>query len=157
MCCKENLKILESGDIGNYITNFEDNRVYSSFYLKENDENLKYILNEEIVEMRATLIKIDGQPVIVLLFKFAGNNKFIYGRIYNKEIPLDEEHLQMLIFQSTIPISFVRDDSKIIATTLVENDFKELIKEYIIKKKNKYTPSYDLTKKYKLEDLWMDA
>ena len=53
----ENLDLLDRGDIGNYITKFEDNKVYSSFYLKEDNINLKYILEESIVEMKANSIK----------------------------------------------------------------------------------------------------
>lgn len=154
----ENLDLLDSGDIGNYITKFEDNKVYSSFYLKEDNINLKYILEESIVEMKANSIKINGQVVLALLFKFAGGNKFIYGRIYNKNFDLDKEHLQMLVFQDRIPICFVDSNNKIIATTLVENDFKNSIKDYIIKKRVKYIPSYDFeNRQCKIKELWVNA
>ena len=154
----ENLDLLDCGDIGNYITKFEDNNVYSSFYLKEDNINLKYILEESIVEMKANSIKINGQVVLALLFKFAGGNKFIYGRIYNKNFDLDKEHLQMLVFQDRIPICFVDSNNKIIATTLVENDFKNSIKDYIIKKRVKYIPSYDFeNRQCKIKELWVNA
>lgn len=154
----ENLVPLDCGDIGNYITKFRENKIYSTFYLKENSNNLKYILEKSIVEMKANSIRINGQVVLALLFKFAGSDKFIYGRIYNKKFDSDNEHLQMLIFQDNIPMSFVDSDNQIIATLLVENDFKESIKDYLIKKRVKYSPSYDFkSSKYKLRDLWMDA
>ncbi|WP_291652346.1 hypothetical protein [Clostridium sp.] len=154
----EKLDLLDCGDIGNYITKFEDNKIYSSFYLKEDNINLKYILEESIIEMKANSIKINGQVVIALLFKFAGSNKFIYGRIYNKKLALDKEHLQMLVFQDSIPICFVDSNNKIITTTLVENDFKNSIKDYIIKKRVKYSPSYDFEdRKCKIKELWMNA
>ena len=154
----ENLDLLDCGDIGNYITKFEDNKVYPSFYLKEDNINLKYILEESIVEMKANSIKINGQVVLALLFKFAGGNKFIYGRIYNKNFDLDKEHLQMLVFQDRIPICFVDSNNKIIATTLVENDFKNSIKDYIIKKRVKYSPSYDFeNRQCKIKELWVNA
>lgn len=143
--------------MGNYITKFEDDKIYSTFYLKESDEKLKYILDEEIVGMKATSIKVDGQPVIALLFKFAGDNECIYGRLYNKNFSDDEEHLQMLMFQNMIPISFMDKYGEIITTALVENDFKPSIKGHIIKEKNKYKPSYEFNNKDKLEDLWMEA
>ncbi|MCR1952672.1 MULTISPECIES: hypothetical protein [Clostridium] len=153
-----NLDLLECGYIGNYITKFEDNKIYSSFYLKEENLNLKYIQEKSIVEMKANSIKINGQVVLVILFRFAGSNKFIYGRIYNKNSDLDKEHLQMLVFQDTIPICFVDSNNKIIATTLVENDLRNSIKDYIIKKRVKYSPSYDFEdRKCKLKELWMNA
>lgn len=154
----EKLDLLDCGDIGNYISKFGEDKLYSSFYLKENSINLKYILEKSIVEMKANSIKINGQVVLVLLFKFAGSNKFIYGRVYNKNFDLDKEHLQMLVFQDSIPICFLDPNNKIITTTLVENDFKNSIKEYIIKKRSKYSPYYNFeNNKCKLKDLWMDA
>lgn len=154
----ENLLQLDCGYIGNYITKFDEDKISSSFYLKESNEHLNYILDKGILEMKATTITVGGQPVIILLFKFAGNDKFIYGRIYNKSIDSDKEHLQMLMFQSSLPICFMNSENKVTTTILVENDFKNPIKEYILRKRIKYSPSYDFEmNKYKLKDLWMEA
>jgi hypothetical protein len=152
----ENLEVLGCGDIGNYITRFEDNKIYSSFYLKENINNLKYILDKSKVEMKASQMSFGGQSSILLLFRFAESNKFIYGRIYNLEIDFHREHMEMLMFQEELPICFVDSNNIIISTTLVKNDFKNDIKKYIIKRKFKYKPSYDFKDDgCKIEDLWM--
>ena len=64
----------------------------------------------------------------------------------------------MLVFQDRIPICFVDSNNKIIATTLVENDFKNSIKDYIIKKRVKYIPSYDFeNRQCKIKELWVNA
>ncbi len=152
----ENLAVLGCGDIGNYIARFEDNKIYSSFYLKENINNLKYILDKSKVEMKASQMSVGGQSSILLLFRFAESNKFIYGRIYNLEIDFHREHMEMLMFQEELPICFVDSNNIIISTTLVKNDFKNDIKKYIIKRKFKYKPSYDFKDdRCKIEDLWM--
>ena len=152
----ENLAVLGCGDIGNYITRFEDNKIYSSFYLKENINNLKYILDKSKVEMKASQMSVGGQSSIILLFRFAESNKFIYGRIYNLEIDFHREHMEMLMFQEELPICFIDSNNSIISTTLVKNDFKSDIKKYIIKRKFKYKSSYDFKDdRCKIEDLWM--
>lgn len=152
----EKLRNLDCGDISNYVTRFENNKIYSSFYLKENDKNLKYILDKSKVEMKASQISVDGQSSVILLFRFAESNKFIYGRIYNLEIDFHREHMEMLMFQEELPICFVNSNNIIISTTLVKNDFKDDIKKYIIKRRFKYKPYYDFKDdRCKIEDLWM--
>jgi len=151
------LKGMEKGTIGNYITKFEDNQLCSAFYLKEDLSNIEYLLNKATLEMKAMKLKLGGQPFISLLFKFAGNNKYIYGRLYNILEEKDKEHLEVLLFQSEIPISFVDLNNNILKTVMVENDFKDYLKRVFITKNIKTIKiSKEYKEGYNLKDLWKE-
>jgi hypothetical protein len=148
---------LERGTIGNYIARFEDNKLYSSFYLKEDLANIDYLLNKATLEMKAIPIKANGQPFVTLLFKFGDSNNYIYGRLYNTLNKNDKEHLEILLFQGELPISFVDLDNNIVRTVMVENDFKDYIKRVFITKNIKsIKTSKNYEDEYNLKELWME-
>ena len=60
---------LNNGYIYNYIFRFNKNEIYSSFYLKERLETINNIIDISTIEMKSTTAKIDGQPVLILIFK----------------------------------------------------------------------------------------
>ncbi|MBU5455398.1 hypothetical protein [Caproiciproducens sp. MSJ-32] len=151
------LEGIEKGTIGNYISRFENNQLYSSFYLKEDLEKIEYLLRKSTLEMKAMKVKLSGQPFVSLLFKFAGNNKYIYGRLYNTLDEKDKEHLEVLLFQREIPISFVDIDNNIIKTVMVENDFKDYLKKvFIAKNIETIQIAKDHNEEYNLGQLWRE-
>lgn len=151
------LEGIEKGTIGNYISRFENNQLYSSFYLKEDLEKIEYLLRKSTLEMKAMKLKLSGQPFVSLLFKFAGNNKYIYGRLYNTLDEKDKEHLEVLLFQREIPISFVDIDNNIIKTVMVENDFKDYLKKvFIAKNIETIQIAKDHNEEYNLGQLWRE-
>ena len=151
------LEGIEKGTIGNYITRFEDNQLYSTFYLKEDSHSIEYILRKSTLEMKAMKLKLSGQPFVSLLFKFAGDSKYIYGRLYNTLDIKDKEHLEVLLFQREIPISFVDINNNIIKTVMVENDFKNYLKKvFITKNIETIQISKDYNEEYNLGNLWRE-
>lgn len=150
---------LEDGYIYNYISEFDKDELYSSFYLKEKIEIINNIIDISIIEVKSIIAKINGQPSLVLLFKFANNNKYIYGRAYTNNNRNDREHLEMLLFQKELPLSFIDLNNNIVKTVGISNDFKENIKTFI--KNKRFTSNIELYnlngKGYKLEDIWLEA
>lgn len=145
------------GYIYNYIFRFDKNEIYSSFYLKEKLEIINDIIDVSTIEMKSTTAKIDGQPVLILLFKFANNNKYLYGRAYSNTNKNDREHLEMLLFQKELPLIFSDSNNNIIKTVSILNDFKEDIKNFI--KNRRFVSSLELynlnNKGFNLEDIWL--
>lgn len=148
---------LNNGYIYNYILRFDKNEIYSSFYLKERLEIINNIINISTIEMKSTTAKIDGQPVLILLFKFASNNEYLYARAYSNANKNDREHLEMLLFQNELPLIFSDSNNNIIKTVTILNDFKDDIKNFI--KNRKLIPSLELlnlnNKGFDLEDIWL--
>lgn len=132
----DKLEALQCGYLYNYISKFNKGNFSSAFYLKETDLNISEILKSKTIEMKTCSLLIDGQACIALLFRFANKNKLIYSRIYNVLSHSDREHLEMLLFQSEIELVLVSTTNIIYSTLVVENDFKNNIKEYILKPKN---------------------
>jgi hypothetical protein len=155
----EEFSNLEDGYIYNYISEFNKEELYSSFYLKEKLEIINNIIDISTIEVKSTVAKIDGQPSLILLFKFANNNKYLYGRAYTNTNRNDREHLEMLLFQKELPLVFVDLDNNIVKTVGILNDFKEDIKTFI--KNKRFTSNIELYnlngKGYKLEDIWLEA
>lgn len=153
----EEFSNLKYGYIYNYIFRFDKNEIYSSFYLKEKLEIINNIIDISTIEMKSTTAKIDGQPFLILLFKFANNNKYLYGRAYTNTNKNDREHLEMFLFQKEFLFIFSDSDNNIVKTVSILNYFKDDIKNFL---KNKQPINnielYNLKGRgYKLEDIWL--
>ena len=150
---------LEDGYIYNYISEFNENELYSSFYLKEKLGIINSIIDISTIEVKNTTAKINGQTSLILLFRFANNNKYLYGRVYKPSNKNDREHLEMFLFQKEIPLIFVDSSNNIVKTVTIPNDFKKDIRNFIINKKNFLNIEvYNINNKgYKLEDIWLEV
>lgn len=148
-----NLNLEEFNYLENYITKFSDNKIYSTFYLNQDklSNNGDFFINE--IFLKHIIFINNNKLKIAIMFKFNESTPQILGRVYDYDKSSDKEHLEMLLFQSEIPICFTKS-CKQCSSFFIENEFKEAIKEYIINKNKLY--------KYKvlnleIKELWYNS
>lgn len=148
-----NLNLEEFNYLENYITKFSDNKIYSTFYLNQDklSNNGDFFINE--IFLKHIIFINNNKLKIAIMFKFNESTPQILGRVYDYDKSSDKEHLEMLLFQSEIPICFTKNCNHC-SSFFIENEFKEAIKEYIINKNKLY--------KYKvlnleIKELWYNS
>ena len=150
-CLKLNLEEINS--LENYITQFSDNKLYSTFYF--NEDKLSFGdggFNREIY-LKYTIFNNDNNIKIAIMFNLSKENPQIVGRVYDYSKESDREYLEMLLFQKEIPICITKG-SLIISSYWVENDFSQGIKEYIINRNKGYKYK---TLNLEIKELWYNS
>jgi len=117
----------------NYICKFEDNKLLSSFLLKTDSNTIHSIKNSMTISLKNISYFSNNKTALLLLFKFADNDKLIYGKWFNYSNNADKEHLEMMLFQKEIPILLIDSKTNEQFTFYVTNDFSSGIKEHIKK------------------------
>lgn len=117
----------------NYICKFEDNKLLSSFLLKTDSNTIHSIKNSMTISLKNISYFSNNKTALLLLFKFADNDKLIYGKWFNYSNNADKEHLEMMLFQKEIPIILIDSETNEQFTFYVTNDFSSGIKEHIKK------------------------
>lgn len=115
----------------NYICKFEDNKLLSSFLLETDSNTIHSIKNSMTISLKNISYFSNNKTALLLLFKFADNDKLIYGKWFNYSNNADKEHLEMMLFQKEIPIILIDSVTKNKFTFYVTNDFKIGIKDHI--------------------------
>ena len=69
----------------------------------------------------------NNKTALLLLFKFADNDKLIYGKWFNYSNNADKEHLEMMLFQKEIPILLIDSKTNEQFTFYVTKDFSSVI------------------------------
>ena len=132
------LKNINVENFKNFVCKFENNETLSSFILKTNTKTSEYLKNNLTISMKNISYFSNNKSAILLLFKFADDNKLIYGKWYNYSSKADREHLEMMLFQKEIPIVVINSDTNEHYTLFAPNDFSKGIKNHI-KKTRKVT------------------
>ena len=96
----------------NYICKFEDNKLLSSFLLKTDSNTIHSIKNSMTISLKNISYFSNNKTALLLLFKFADNDKLIYGKWFNYSNNADKDEQ---------------------FTFYVTNDFSSGIKEHIKK------------------------
>ena len=117
----------------NYICKFEDNKLLSSFLLETDSNTIHSIKNSMTISLKNVSYFSNNKAALLLLFKFADNDKLIYGNWFNYSINSDKKHLEMMLFQKEIPIILIDSETKEQFTFYVTNVFASGIKEHIKK------------------------
>ena len=83
----------------NYICKFEDNKLLSSFLLETDSNTIHSIKNSMTISLKNISYFSNNKTALLLLFKFADNDKLIYGKWFNYSNNADKEHLEMMLFK----------------------------------------------------------
>ena len=117
----------------NYICKFENNQLLSSFLLNIDSNTISYIKNSMTISLKNISYFSHDKAALLLLFKFADNDRLLYGKWFNYSLNTHKEHLEMMLFQKEIPIILIDSATKKKFTFYVTNDFSSGIKEHIKK------------------------
>lgn len=115
----------------NYICKFENNQLLSSFLLNIDSNTISYIKNSMTISLKNISYFSHDKAALLLLFKFADNDRLLYGKWFNYSLNTHKEHLEMMLFQKEIPIILIDSVTKNKFTFYVTNDFKIGIKDHI--------------------------
>lgn len=117
----------------NYICKFENNQLLSSFLLNIDSNTISYIKNSMTISLKNISYFSHDKAALLLLFKFADNDRLLYGKWFNYSLNTHKEHLEMMLFQKEIPILLIDSKTNEQFTFYVTNDFSSGIKEHIKK------------------------
>ena len=122
----------------NYLCKYEDNKLLSSFLLNTNTTTINKLKNNMTISTKNVSYYSNDKAALLLLFKFADSDNLIFGRWFNYSNHIDKEHLEIMLFQTEIPIIITDLESTKPFTVYAPNDFSLGIKSHIKTHKNKY-------------------